>query len=128
ADGVAHVERRAGRIRSGIVHRPGTHHARVRPDPAPAGNTAALPARAAHGRAAIPARRRRRHRRDDAAGAAGHGRGDGIPVVAADPGMTGADAPLPVDYPRGMSVAPASLEPHGLALLLGWRRVAFALG
>jgi hypothetical protein len=42
--------------------------------------------------------------------------------------MSGADAPLPVDYASGMSLVSAPSRPHGLALLLGWRRLAFALG
>lgn len=33
-----------------------------------------------------------------------------------------------LDYARGMSAVPLSAKPHGLALLLGWRRLAFALG
>jgi hypothetical protein len=33
-----------------------------------------------------------------------------------------------LDYPRAMSALSIPTQPHGLALLLGWRRVAFALG
>jgi hypothetical protein len=33
-----------------------------------------------------------------------------------------------LDYARAMSAVPIPAKPHGLALLLGWRRLAFALG